>query len=191
MRDPYEDDDLSMLDDEMDEVPEEIEGPENPAPSVPKPEDPIIPDEPDKPPDVLDSILLSTKKQLGLPREQDCFDTDIIICINSSFFTLNQLGVGPEKAFSIQDENSLWSDFIGIDDYGAVKTYIYLKAKLIFDTPQTSFVIDAYERLIKEIEWRLQVKSEGGKEDGSDKHPDINVGDDSGIDVEKPTTRRS
>ena len=102
------------------------------------------------------SILTDIKKLLGLPAEYDVFDQDIILHINSVFFKLRQLGVGPEKTFSITDDKTQWSDFsTEMVDYEAIKTYIYMNVRLIFDPPQNSFVVNALQDQIKEYEWRL------------------------------------
>lgn len=108
-----------------------------------------------------DSILTSIKKLLGITEDYVNFDTDIIIHINSTFTTLRQLGVGPTEGFRINDKNSKWSDFVDYDDYlDAVKTYIYLKVKLVFDPPLNAAVMEAIKETIKETEWRLNVDSE-------------------------------
>lgn len=107
----------------------------------------------------MNSILTSVKKMLGIEAEYTHFDADIILYINSVFLSLNQLGVGAETVFSIEDDTAIWTDFLGTsEDLHAVKTYIYLKVRLLFDPPSTSFVIDAIERQIKELEWRLNVQ---------------------------------
>lgn len=110
----------------------------------------------------MDSILDSTKKILGLDPEYDVFDVDIISHINSAFFTLNQLGVGPAEGFMILDNTSKWTWFLdGQINLNAVKTYVYLRVRLLFDPPQTSFAISAMEKQIQELEWRLNVHREG------------------------------
>lgn len=111
-----------------------------------------------------ESILNSTKKVLGLEPEYKAFDPDIIMHINSTFFNLQQIGIGPEAGFSINDESETWEDFIGDEkNRSAVKTYMYLKVRLIFDPPSTSFVITAMEKQIEQFEWRLNVQVEGEK----------------------------
>lgn len=114
-----------------------------------------------------DSILTSIKKLVHIAEEDNSFDTDIIIYINSAFMNLNQLGVGPVEGFSITNERDQWSDFIDVYEnpdelttVSAVKTYIYLKVKLIFDPPANSSVMKSYEQMISELEWRLNVASE-------------------------------
>ena len=107
------------------------------------------------------SILTSTKKVLGISEDYTVFDLDILTHINTAFSTLTQLGVGPSPGFSIDDDTALWSDFIGEDDqYQAVKSYVFLRVRMLFDPPQTSYLIAAYERQIQELEWRLNTYRE-------------------------------
>lgn len=106
----------------------------------------------------MDSILTSVKKQLGIAEDYEHFDPDIIMHINSVFSILNQLGVGPPEGFSISDETSVWTDFIGDSlKLELVKTYVYLKLRLIFDPPTSSAVMDAFKENIAELEWRISV----------------------------------
>lgn len=108
-----------------------------------------------------ESILTSIKKLLGIAKEYTNFDTDIMIHINTVFMTLNQLGVGPSTGFRIKDASTLWSSYIkDEDDLDAVKTYIYLKVKLVFDPPLSSAVMEANKQMINELEWRLNVQAE-------------------------------
>ena len=109
----------------------------------------------------MESILTSIKKLLGITAEYDHFDPDIIMHINSVFMILNQLGVGPENGFTIEDDTSVWTDFIQDETkIESVKTYVYLKVKLIFDPPNSGSVIEAYNRNIDELEWRLNLTAE-------------------------------
>ena len=106
----------------------------------------------------MDSILASIKKLLGVPEEYTQFDSDIIMHINSVFLNLTQLGVGPEAGFSIEDDSAVWSDFISYNvQLNAVKTYMYLKVKLLFDPPLSSSVVESMNHTISELEWRLNV----------------------------------
>jgi hypothetical protein len=109
-----------------------------------------------------DSILISTKKILGLDKEYTAFDLDIITHINTAFSTLTQLGVGPPEGFMIEDETTMWADyFIDSDlEYNSVKTYVYLKVRQLFDPPTTSYLITAFNDQIRELEWRLNVHRE-------------------------------
>lgn len=111
-----------------------------------------------------DSILNSIKKPLGITEEYTHFDEDLIMHINSVLFILNQLGVGPSEGFMITDKNDKWEDFIpDLNDVASVKTYVYLKVKLIFDPPLSSSVMEAMNRQISELEWRLNVAVDPGK----------------------------
>lgn len=104
------------------------------------------------------SILDSIKKLLGIPSEVTEFDTDILIHINSVFSILTQLGVGPSSGFSIEDSSSEWSDFIGDDArLSDVKSFVYLKTRLLFDPPASSAAMDAMNRMASELEWRINV----------------------------------
>lgn len=109
-----------------------------------------------------DSILRNIKKLLGYEPAYEAFDEDIKIHINTVFSDLQQLGVGPIGGFSIEGYDEIWPDFMGeATDLNEVKTYIYLRVKLIFDTPTTSFVIDSMNKQIDKFEWRLNLKQEG------------------------------
>ena len=108
----------------------------------------------------MESILTSIKKLLGISEEYTQFDDDLIMHINSVFLNLTQLGVGPKEGFVIEDDSSVWSDFVDIYNnvqLNAIKTYIYLKIKLLFDPPLSSSVVESINRMISELEWRLNV----------------------------------
>jgi len=110
------------------------------------------------------SILGSIVKLLGIDEESGYFDRDLIIHINSIFLTLTQLGIGPPSGFNITDLDDTWSGMIGDrEDLEAIKTYVYLKVRLLFDPPQTGYLVDALKEQCKELEWRLNLQVEGGK----------------------------
>lgn len=104
-----------------------------------------------------ESILLTIKKLLGITEEYTHFDTDAIVHINSAIMTLRQLGVGPTEGFSITGKEETWADYLGDDAklIEGVKTYIYLKTKLVFDPPQSSIVLESIKEMISEYEFRL------------------------------------
>lgn len=111
----------------------------------------------------MESILTSIKKLLGIAKEYEHFDADIIMHINSVFMTLTQLGVGPPDGFSIADEDFTWDEFLPDKKrLEAVKSYVYLKVRLMFDPPQNTGHIQAIERQIAELEWRLNVAVDPG-----------------------------
>jgi hypothetical protein len=112
------------------------------------------------------SILTSTKKALGLDAEYDAFDLDITTHINSVFGILNQLGVGQEVGLYIEDESNLWTEFIcPPNQLNMTKTFMYLKVRLLFDPPPTSFGIAALEKLAEEYEVRLNILREEFREE--------------------------
>lgn len=110
----------------------------------------------------MESILTSVKAHLGIVEEYEHFDRQIIEHINSVMSDLNQLGVGPEEGFRIEDKTSTWGEFIPIDNLklDSVKSYIFLRVKLLFDPPSGSAVLASYERQIEKMEWRLTVAAE-------------------------------
>lgn len=115
-----------------------------------------------------ENILSSIKKLLGLNDGVTVFDTDIVIHINTVFANLTQMGVGPQNdegkniGFKISTGNEVWGDFTDNDILiENVKTYVYIKVKMVFDPPTSSALIDAYNAQAKELEWRLYTQ-EGG-----------------------------
>lgn len=119
----------------------------------------------------MDSILTSIKKLLGITAEYKQFDPDLIIHINSVFLILKQIGIGPEQGFSISGEYETWKQFLpeGSENFEAVKSYMYIKVKLLFDPPTSSAVMEAMNRIASEYEWRLNVEAESTP---------VNVGED-------------
>lgn len=110
------------------------------------------------------SILNSVKKALGFDPDYKAFDEDIILHINGVFLNLNQLGVGPPEGFAIESDRERWEDLIGLDkNLNAVKTYVFLKVRVAFDPPTTSFALDAMNKQIEQFEWRINVHQEGRK----------------------------
>ena len=109
------------------------------------------------------SILTSIKKLIGPTEDDTSFDVDIIMHINSAFFRLNQLGVGPSDGFFITDKTKTWEEFlVSRKDLEAVKSYVYQKVRLLFDPPQSAFLVEALKESIKEFEWTINVQAEGG-----------------------------
>ena len=116
---------------------------------------------------MIESILISIRKQVGLSEDCDDFDADLIMHINSAFMSLKQLGVGPAEGYVIEDISETWDDFINTNDnpelkalLSAVKTFIYIKVKLIFDPPQGASVLDHMRQSLTEAEWRINLEAE-------------------------------
>lgn len=104
------------------------------------------------------SILVSTKKSLGLVEAYKEFDPDIIMHINSIFMVLTQIGIGPTAGYSIEDDTETWEDYLsGQENLKAVQSYMYLRVRMLFDPPATSFVLTSLENIQKELEWRLLI----------------------------------
>lgn len=109
----------------------------------------------------MKSILTSIKKLLGITEDYTVYDTDLIIYINSVLAILTDLGIGPAEGFVITDASATWEDFLGdTKRLESVKSYVYMKVKLVFDPPQSSAVIASFEKLIAEFEWRANVAAE-------------------------------
>lgn len=117
----------------------------------------------------MDNILASIKKLLGINPEYQEFDQDIIMHINTVFMILNQLNIGPSEGFAIVDGLEEWSDYTTALNENAVRTFVYLKVKLMFDPPTSSALMDSINNMLAELEWRLYLeganKAKGGDTD--------------------------
>lgn len=108
------------------------------------------------------SILNTIKQMLGIDETFNGFDPEITIDINSSLMALHQLGIGPSDGFQITSESDAWEDLtVDVSQLNGIKTYIYLKTRLLFDPPSNSFLVQSMEKQIQEFEWRLNVDAEG------------------------------
>ena len=117
----------------------------------------------------MDSILISVKKQLGIAPEDTSFDDEIVIHTNSVFSLLTQLGVGPADGFRISDADAVWGDYLGdVGTVEMVKSYMFMKVRLIFDPPQSSAGRESLEALAKEFEWRINVAVDTKMEEEDD-----------------------
>lgn len=114
---------------------------------------------------MTDSILDSIKGVLNISPDDSAFDQDIILHINSVLGTLNQLGVGPSQGFMITNSATTWDTFLGSDALrlNMVKSYVYLRVRLLFDPPPTGFGTKAIEEQIKEAAWRINEQQEEGR----------------------------
>lgn len=107
----------------------------------------------------MDSILNSIKKVLGIYEEDTSFDVDIMMHINTVIMILRQMGIGPANGYSISSSYDNWDDYLKDSSLiESVKTYIALKVRLIFDPPASSAIIEAMNRTISELEWRLNAQ---------------------------------
>lgn len=107
----------------------------------------------------LESILDTTKKALGVNLDDVHFDNDITMHINSALFSLNQLGIGPPGGFVVTDKADKWIDYLGPrTDLEAAKSYVFITVRLLFDRPETSYGIQALERMRAEYGWHLELQ---------------------------------
>lgn len=104
------------------------------------------------------SILNDIKACLGIDESETVFDTELLILINSVLSNLNQLNIGPEDGYVITGDTEEWSELETRIDITSLRTYVYLKVRMLFDPPATSFLIDAIQRQISELEWRLNIQ---------------------------------
>jgi len=118
---------------------------------------------------MVESILETIKKMLGLPKDEVSFDTDILVHINTVFSNLTQMGIGPEEGFTITGYEETWSQFITSDPLKTqqVKSYIYLKVKTVFDPSANSNVAEAFNKTMAELEYRLYVEEENSRHEES------------------------
>lgn len=112
----------------------------------------------------MDSILDSIKKLLGIQPEYKSFDQDIMMHINAVFVVLNQLGIGPSEGFSINSRDIKWSKYSTELNTNLVKTYVYLKVRLMFDPPASATLVESINAMINELEWRLYLEGDKGGE---------------------------
>ena len=111
------------------------------------------------------TILEDIKKLIGIVPDYTAFDDQILICINSAFATLHQLGVGPEEGFLVEKDTD-WDEYISTDRLTFIKSYVCMKVRLMFDPPTSSFALDALKQQIAEYEWRINSEVECyGQED--------------------------
>ena len=117
-------------------------------------------------PKIEESILETIKKMLGITYDYEQFDVDIIIHINSAFATLAQIGSELKEGYTIADKYNVWSEYTeDVKILDMIKTYIYLKTRLIFDPPASSMVAEAIKSTIKELEFRIQLQTDSKEDD--------------------------
>lgn len=108
------------------------------------------------------SILKSTKQVLQIGPDDESFDLAIMTHINSAFSTLNDLGVGPEDGFTIEDDVPVWMDFYtdSASQLNQIKVFVFLHSRMLFDPPTTTFHLSAMEKQLEQLTWRINVKRE-------------------------------
>jgi len=110
---------------------------------------------------VEESILVSIKDMLGPDSSDDVFDSEILIHINMALSVLTQLGVGPSEGFVVTDADATWNQFLGnAKDIEMAKSFVFMKVKMVFDPPTSSFTLSAMEKACDELGWRLSVATD-------------------------------
>lgn len=115
---------------------------------------------------LMDSVLNSIKKLLGIQESYTIFDADLIMHINSTFAMLNQIGIGPKEGFMIEDSYTTWDEYITQANESMVKSYIYLKVRLLFDPPSNNSLTESINRQLSELEWRLYLEGDNKAKGG-------------------------
>lgn len=114
----------------------------------------------------MDNILDSIKKLLGIGTDYHAFDQDLIIHINTVFVILHQLNVGPSEGFFIEDGSEEWSDYSTLLNENMVRTFVYLKVRMMFDPPTSSALLDSINNTLAELEWRLYLEGDNKRKGG-------------------------
>lgn len=110
----------------------------------------------------MSSILTDVKHMLGIPEENTAFDSDVLVYINTAFGDLTQLGVGPAIGYQITGVDNQWEEFYTDPRLNAVKSYVFLKAKLLHNPPDMGFILTAMENQLNEMAFRLNVVADYG-----------------------------
>ena len=100
---------------------------------------------------MADSILNDIKKALGITEDYAAFDQEIMFA--------EQLGL---PSFKITGKTETWDQYLAgtTKNLEAVKTYLYLQVRLVFDPPANSFVVTAIEKQLQEYAWRINIQKE-------------------------------
>lgn len=109
---------------------------------------------------MLESILHTIKKMMGIPPQDEAFDAELLVFINSAISTLHQIGVGPAESVVVVDKETEWTALVADEIIlSMAQSYIYLSVRLVFDPPGTSFIIEALKEQMKELAWRLEIQA--------------------------------
>lgn len=94
------------------------------------------------------------------------FSTDLLVHINSLISVLAQRGVGPKEGFNVTGTTETWYDWLGdCKDVAMIRSYMYMKIRLMFDPPQNSFLVNSLEKMCDEYEWRTGIERDTGEEE--------------------------
>lgn len=106
----------------------------------------------------MDTVLADVRKILGGEMVPNNFDPQIIIHINTVLAISDQLS--DMLAKKVVDKDTVWEDIIpNIEENEAIKSYVGLKVKKMFDPPTSSVLMTSLDENIRELEWRIGVDS--------------------------------
>lgn len=107
---------------------------------------------------IEDSILQDIKQMVGQEWDDDTYDLDIKIHINTVFSVLHQIGASPLEGITISDETATWPMFLGNrTGIEMVKSYMYMYVRLMFDPPQFGPALTSMQANIDRFEFRLSI----------------------------------
>lgn len=113
-----------------------------------------------------ESILQDLRKLIGgAATDYTYFDQDIMLHATTYLANLVQVGIGT-PGFILSSDSQTWRDFLG-DSYPPellpqVRSWLFIKVKLIFDPPISTHYGDKLEEMAKEFEWRMSAEIEPG-----------------------------
>lgn len=113
-----------------------------------------------------DSILITIATSIGLSADyltdNEAFNEELIISINTQLNKLNQLGIGT-PGFAITGDTEVWADFlvdVPAEKQWMTKQYVRLNTKRSFDPPNSGILSSQLDNELKELEFRLLVDQE-------------------------------
>lgn len=115
-----------------------------------------------------ESILESIRDGCGLAKDDDSFDGELLMHINSALAVLNTNDAG--RPVYVVSDKTKWSEFLDPAEVQTnttmlpvIKSYVFLKTRTLFDPPPPSLV-PVYTETINELLWRIREEYSYGKE---------------------------
>lgn len=109
----------------------------------------------------MSSILDDVKLALGLLPEDTSFDPTIIMHINSVFSMLHSAtGVGGPAGFAIAGRDETWDMLFEDTRLNSIKSYVFVRVKVLFDPHIIGAVLSAHERQFQEMEFRIMAEAD-------------------------------
>ena len=108
----------------------------------------------------MTSILDDVKEALGLLPDDPSFDNTIIMHINSVLSILTQIAVGPPGGFQITGRDETWDMLYDDMRLNAIKSYVFVRVKVLFDPHIVGAVLAAHERQFQEMEFRIMAEAD-------------------------------